>query len=324
MNASPSRSVPPCALESANEPCATGRRFDDNDSVMPERIYLDAPSLVYRAFFALPKTITDARGRSVNAVRGFMDMVAALIVDRRPVGVVAVFDADWKPGFRVDAYAGYKAARLEDPPELPPQFDVLADVLDAAGIRRVEAPGLEADDALATLMKQKDRGERASIVTGDRDLVAVVRDPDVRLLYVTKGVRVLDELDEAAVLEKFGVPPALYGEFAMLRGDASDGLPGVSGIGAMRAAALLNKYGSVDKILANLDDLPPKQRAAFDGARAYLEAVRPVVALVGDADIVGTDERAPNESDVTRLAEEHNLGGSARRLLQALRDQRQR
>src|SRR5688572_28720887 len=118
-----------------------------------ETFYLDAPSLVYRAFFSLPTTVTDPRGRPVNAVRGFMEMTTRIVIDHRPTEIVAVFDADYRPRFRVEAFPGYKADRPEDPPELPAQFAVIAEVLDAVGIPRAEAEGLEADDALATLVK---------------------------------------------------------------------------------------------------------------------------------------------------------------------------
>ncbi|MGH2820609.1 MAG: 5'-3' exonuclease, partial [Actinomycetota bacterium] len=171
------------------------------------RIYLDAPSLVYRAFFAWPTTITDPHGNPVNAVRGFMEMVTRLELDRRPDEIVATFDEDWRPAFRVDAYRGYKSERPEDPPELPPQFDVLAEVLDAAGIVRAEAQGREADDVLTTLRRRKPSPERAEIVTGDRDLLCLVHDPDVRLLYPVKGVSEMREFDESEVWEAYGVAP---------------------------------------------------------------------------------------------------------------------
>ncbi len=166
---------------------------------MRTRFYLDAPSLVYRAFFSWPTTITDPKGHPVNAVRGFMEMVTRIVVDHRPDDIVAVFDAEWRPAFRVEAYAGYKAERAEDPPELPPQFDLLAEVLDAAGICCIEAPELEADDAIATLIEDKEAGEMATVVTGDRDLLPLVRDPDVRLLFPRRGVTNVTVFDEAAV-----------------------------------------------------------------------------------------------------------------------------
>jgi 5'-3' exonuclease len=289
----------------------------DAVALMRDGMYLDAPSLVYRAFFALPTTITDPEGRPVNAVRGFMDMVTHLVTERRPARVIAVFDANWRPDFRVAAYPGYKSARAEDPPELPGQFDVLAEVLDAAGIARAESAGLEADDALATLMARKPDDERAVIVSGDRDLLALVRDPDIVLLYPIRGVRALKEFDEAAVQEKYGIPPRLYGQFAMLRGDSSDGLPGISGVGPVKAAQLLGEHESIDGILAALDDLPPRLRAAFDAARGYLDAMKTVVPLVDDAPIEMTEAHPPDDDALAELRERHRLGSSTARLARA-------
>jgi 5'-3' exonuclease len=286
--------------------------------VLLTRLYVDAPSLVYRAFFALPKTLTDPQGRPVNAVRGFIDMIARLLTDRRPRAVVTAFDADWRPAWRVRAYPGYKADRPEDPPELPPQFEVVAAVLDAAGIARAEASGYEADDVIAALVERKPPSERAAIVSGDRDLVALVRDPDVSLLYPARGVAGLEELDEAAVQTRYGVPPRLYPDLATLRGDPSDGLPGVAGIGPVRAARLLERFGSVEGILDNLDALPVRQARAFDAARSYLEAVRPVVRLVTDIEVITSAAHAPDEQRLRALGEERNLGSAPERLLRAL------
>ena len=284
--------------------------------------YLDAPSLVYRAFFALPKTLTDDHGNSINAVRGFMDMVTTLIVQRRPDQVVSVFDADWRPRFRVDAYPGYKAERAEDPPELPAQFEIIAAVLDAAGMVRAETPGLEADDVIATLVSAIGGDERAIVVTGDRDLICLVRDPHVKVLFPVKGTKEMTELDEAAVKDKYGIPARLYTEFAMLRGDNSDGLPGVPGVGPKTAVTLLTKYGSIDAIYAHLDELSDRQRKAFEGAFDYLVAMETVVELVRDAEVVATERHEPDEDLLRELGEKHNLGSSVGRLLQALRSER--
>ncbi|HEX2051469.1 MAG TPA: 5'-3' exonuclease [Actinomycetota bacterium] len=283
-----------------------------------ERLLLDAPSLVYRAFFAVPSSLADRDGRPVNAVRGFVDMLARLVADRRPAAVVAAFDDDWRPAARVAAYPGYKAQRADDPPELPPQFPLVERVLDAAGIPRATSPGLEADDALATLVAAPRRGERTVVVTGDRDLVALVRDPDVAVLFTVRGTSQLDELDEAAVRERYGVPPQLYADFAMLRGDPSDGLPGVAGIGPVRAARLVTRFGSVDAILDNLGELPAGQATALDAARDYLAAMARVVPMVRDAPVETTASGGPDADRLHALAERHNLGGPVRRLLDAL------
>ena len=289
---------------------------------MADIFYLDAPSLAYRAYFALPTTVTAPNGMPVNAVRGFMEMVKTLITDRRPRRLVAVFDADYRPAFRVAAYPAFKAHRPDDPEDLPPQFDVLKEVLDAAGIERVEAPGLEADDALATLARDIPGGDRAVVVTGDRDLLALIRDPDVIVLFTVKGVSQLREFDEAEVEYTYGVPPRLYAEFATLRGDPSDGLPGVPGIGPQRAAALLAKYHSIENVLANLGDLSPKMAASFEESRDYLEAMKTVVPLVTDAPLERTPPHEPDAARLNELAEAYGLGSSATRLAQALRGER--
>jgi 5'-3' exonuclease len=287
-------------------------------SDLVERLYLDAPSLVYRAFFSWPKTLTAPSGQAVNAVRGYCEMVTYLLVKRRPAEAIAVFDADWRPAFRVAAYPGYKADRPDDPPELPAQFDILAEVLDAAGMTRAESPDLEADDAIATLVERVPAGERAVVVTGDRDLLALVRDPDVGLLFTIKGTRVLAEFDEKAVQREYGIPPRLYGDFATLRGDPSDGLPGVAGIGPKRASALLAQYGSIDGILDHLDALPARQAEAFALSQDYLNTMKTVVGLVRDAPVDKTSPHAPDEARLHALSAEYNLGSSPMRLAQAL------
>ena len=290
--------------------------------VTNDRLLLDAPSLVYRAFFALPKTIAAPDGQPVNAVRGFMEMATRLLVDRRPAGMVAVLDNDWRPQFRVDAYPGYKSERPDEPEELGPQFDILVRVLDAAGLPRAEASGLEADDVIATLIERKPKNERAVVVTGDRDLLCLVRDPDVTLLFTLRGVSRLKEFDESAVVDEYGIRPQLYTDFATMRGDPSDGLPGVAGVGPKKAAQLLATYGSLDDIMNHAGDLQPRLAQSFTEARSYLEAMRTVVPLIKDADIDMTEARAPDDDDLRAVAERYNLGSSAMRLAQALRGER--
>ena len=288
---------------------------------MADSYIIDAPSLVYRAFFSYPTTVTDSRGNPVNAVRGFMEMITRLLSDRRPDHLINVFDSNFRPDFRVAAYPGYKAQRPEDPPELPRQFHVIAEVLDAAGMIRAESEGLEADDAIATLVGSS-TSFPITVVTGDRDLLALVRDPEVKVLFPLKGLKEVTEFTERDVEEKYKVPPRLYAQFATLRGDSSDGLPGVQGIGPKRAALLLTEYGSIDAILENLDKLPPKQAEAFEAARDYLLAMKTVVALVADAPITATEPHAPDEDLLKELTEVHNLGSSTTRLLQALKGER--
>jgi 5'-3' exonuclease len=199
---------------------------------------------------------------------------------------------------------------------------VVAEVLDAAGLSRAEAPGLEADDALATLLERKAPNPRVALVTGDRDLLALVRDPDVRVLWPERGMRVLAQFDEAAVESKFGVPPRLYPDFATLRGDPSDGLPGIAGIGPVRAAKLLREHGSLSGIMHHLDRLPARQAEALREAQEYLAAMQVVVTLRRDAELEISEPHAPDEARLRRLSAAHNLEGPTTRLLRSLAGER--
>jgi 5'-3' exonuclease len=285
---------------------------------MTSRILIDGPSLIYRAFFAVPKTITDPHGQPVNAVRGFLDMIGQLITDQHPDAVVAVVDADWRPAFRVAAYPGFKANRPEEPEELTPQLEMIDLALDAAGIARAEAAGLEADDVIATLSAHTSGQDRDAIVTGDRDLLSLVRDPNVRLLFTVKGVRELKVFDEAEVRNSYGIPPQAYADFATLRGDPSDELPGVRGIGPKIAADLLARFGSLDNLIDNLDTVPAQLRSRLSAATEYLEAMKIVVPLVTDADVTVTAPHAPDRDRLAVMAKERNLTGAVTRLLSAI------
>jgi len=282
------------------------------------RLVLDSPSLVYRAFFALPKSIRDPAGNSVNAAHGYLDMLSRLLIDLRPAGVVNTFDADWKPQWRVDAYPGYKAKRPDDPPELPGQFPVIREVLDAAGLPVAEAPGYEADDVIGTLAAQAGPDDRVAIVTGDRDLFQLVRDPVVRVLYPLRGTSQLALMDEAGVTEKCGVPPSRYADFAILRGDPSDGLPGVNGIGAKTAARLANQYPDLESLLAAADQLAPRLATALTQSRDYLAAMQQIVPVVTDLDYHITPAGPPDPARLEAFAERHRLAGPVRRLLAAI------
>jgi 5'-3' exonuclease len=209
---------------------------------------LDAASLYFRAFYGVPTSVTTPDGRPINAVRGFLDMTARLLTTHGPDRLVACWDDDWRPAFRVAALPSYKAHRVapeggeEVPDELSPQVPVLIDVLAAAGIDRVGAPGYEADDVIGTLATRA-RGP-VDVVTGDRDLFQLVDDArGIRVLYTARGIADIELVDEAAVAAKYGIPGRAYADFAVLRGDPSDGLPGVAGVGAKTAAALINEFG---------------------------------------------------------------------------------
>ncbi|MGH8907143.1 MAG: 5'-3' exonuclease [Egibacteraceae bacterium] len=284
---------------------------------MAYRLLLDTSSLTYRAFFALPTSITGLGGRPVNAVRGYLDMTASLVSDLRPDEVLHVFDDDWRPAPRVAAYPGYKSQRAPDPDGLGEQFDLLREVLDALGQPVVIAPGWEADDAIGALCAQLGDADRADIVTGDRDLIQLVRDGAVRVLFTLKGVKQLARYDEAGVLAKYGIPPARYADFATLRGDPSDGLPGVRGVGEKTAAALVTRYPSLDDLLADAPTQTPRLAAALRDAAAYLAAMRAVVPVRTDVGLV-TSDSARDDARLDKLQAEHRLEGPIRRLREAL------
>ena len=281
---------------------------------------------MYRAFYALPASITDAKGRPVNALYGYVDMCARLIRDRKPHEVVHCFDHDWKPAPRVAAFDGYKAERAVDPEGLPEQFPMLRDVIETAGMTHAEAPGWEAEDALGTLCASARSRDRVDIVTGDRDLIQCVRDPSVRVLFTRRGVSQIDELDEAGVQAKFGVPASRYADFAILRGDPSDGLPGIRGVGEVTARALIRTYPSLEALeedartqRARAGPLrgTPHLKAKVREAAEYLNAMREVVPIRTDLELsVVKGDR--DDLRLQRLGKKWNVGGPVGRLREAL------
>ena len=240
-------------------------------------VLIDYSSLLYRAFHSLPESV------AMRGVYGFLNMLARLLTDQRPSGLAIAVDDDWRPAFRVDALPSYKlhrvaAAEDEDDP-VAPQEALGREVLTALGFSVVGADGFEAEDVIATLAVRS--GERVAIVSGDRDLFALVRDPAVYVLYPQTGVSKLTVVDEAEITRRYGIPGRAYGDFALLRGDPSDGLPGVKGIGEKTASKLVAEHGSLDAILA-ARDLPATIARRLDAGREYLAAARRVVLPVGD------------------------------------------
>jgi 5'-3' exonuclease len=251
---------------------------------------LDSAGLYFRAFHATPESITAPDGTPVNAVRGFLDMTAALVAARRPTRLVACWDDDWRPDWRVQLLPEYKAHRVaadggeEEPESLGAQVGIIAEVLAAVGIARVGAAGFEADDVMGTLARRHARrGEEVEVVTGDRDLFQLVDDSlGIRVLYTGRGIRKLEVLDEAAVVSRYGIRPVQYADFAILRGDPSDGLAGIPGIGEKSAAALLQSYGDLAGLLRAVDaDAPirPAMARALRERRDYLTRAEDVVRV---------------------------------------------
>lgn len=295
-------------------------------------LLIDAPSLYFRAYFGIPESAAKAPdGSPVNAVRGFTDMLATLIRTRRPDRLVCAFDADWRPAWRVALLPSYKAHRLAPdggevvPDTLSPQVPVILDLLAALGVPAVGADGYEADDVLGTLAAREPGP--VEVVSGDRDLFQLVDDErGVRLLYCGRGVAKLEDCDDAAVRSKYGVPASGYADFAALRGDPSDGLPGVAGVGEKTAARLIDRYGGLDAILAALDDpaagFAPGVRAKLTAAHDYLAVAPRVVRVALDVPIPPLRTALPTEpvdpDRLLALAEQWNLAGPCRRLVDAI------
>ncbi|WP_181804616.1 5'-3' exonuclease [Streptomyces shenzhenensis] len=299
-------------------------------------LLLDTPSLYFRAYFGVPDSVRAPDGTPVNAVRGLLDFIDRLVRDHRPDQLVACMDADWRPRWRVGLIPSYKAHRVaaehesgpdeeEVPDTLAPQVPVIEEVLDALGIARVGVAGYEADDVIGTFTARAEGP--VDIVTGDRDLYQLVDDArGVRVLYPLKGVGTLQTTDEAWLREKYGVDGRGYADLALLRGDPSDGLPGVPGIGEKTAAKLLTEFGDLAGIMAAVDDpkakLTPSQRKRLDEARPYVAVAPRVVRVAGDVPLPGVDTALPktprDPAGLNTLAARWGLGGSLTRLLATL------
>jgi len=293
---------------------------------------LDSASLYFRAFYGVPESVTAPDGTPVNAVRGFLDMMATLVTRFRPARLVACLDADWRPAFRVAALPSYKAHRLsrdggeESPDALTPQVPIIEAVLDALGVARVGIAGYEADDVIGTLTARE--AGPVDVVTGDRDLFQLVDDSrPVRVLYTGRGVRNLEVLGEAAIEQKYGIPGRAYGEFAVLRGDPSDGLPGVAAIGNKTAAALIRRFGSVEALLTALDvgqtdGFPAGARARLTAARGYLAVAPLAVRVAPDAPLPEFDDALPaapaDPVALVDLCDRWSLDSSVGRVLKSL------
>ncbi len=271
-------------------------------------LLLDGNSLTYRAFYALPTDMATASGQVTNAVFGFTSMFAYLLKDQQPDGVMVAFDRPEKT-FRHDANPLYKAQREAAPDILRQQMGLVREVLDALHVRMVDLAGWEADDILATVAEQaKAAGHEVIIVTGDRDSYQLVDDPGVKVLYNRRGVSDYALYDEAGIKEKTGVTPAQYTEYAALRGDPSDNLDGVPGVGEKTAAKLINTYGGLDGIFANVDAQTPKLRASL---AEHEERVR------SNADLMILRRDAPIDVDLDSLTIEPDVE-AARKLFDFL------
>ncbi|UBV24052.1 5'-3' exonuclease [Mycolicibacterium fortuitum] len=309
-------------------------------------LLLDGASMWFRSYFGVPSSIKSPDGRPVNAVRGFFDSIATLVTKERPRRLVVCRDDDWRPQWRVDLVPSYKAHRVEEPrpdgipdveevpDELTPQVEMIMQLLDAFGIATAGAPGFEADDVLGTLAT-RERHDPVVVVSGDRDLLQLVRDepaPAVRVLYIGRGLAKATKFGPQEVAEQYGVPidragPA-YAELALLRGDPSDGLPGVAGIGEKTAATLLARHGSLEGIQQAAQDpkssLSKAHRAKLLAAADYMAAAEPVVRVATDAPVklsAATDDLPLAANDPVRVADlaaAYGVSSSISRLQSAL------
>lgn len=315
----------------------------------PRLLLLDTASLYFRAFFGVPDSLRTPDGRPVNAVRGLLDFIARLVDEYRPTHLACCWDNDWRPAWRVELIPSYKAHRVADagpsagitemshsastkveesPDDLAVQVPMIIDTLTALGLAIVGKDGYEADDVVGTLARTS--GIPTEVVTGDRDLFQLVDDErQIRVLYTARGVGKHDKVDDAWVRNRFGVPAAGYRDFATLKGDPSDGLPGVAGVGEKTAASLITKYGSLEGILAAASK-PDTQISAgirnkLAAAIDYLAVAPQVVGVVDDLDLgVSLDDLLlPSEpadpEAFAELTETLGLGGSADRVLKVLR-----
>ena len=297
----------------------------------PNLQLFDTASLYFRAFFGLPGSLRAQDGQSVNAVRGLLDFMARFITDYRPTHAAACWDNSWRPAWRVDLVPTYKAHRVLAgdvevvPDELTPQVPLILAVLDALGIAVVGADGFEADDVIATLAARSSMP--VEVITGDRDLFLLVDDDrSVRVLSVVKGVRNHEVFDEAALVAKYGIGGGGYADFATLRGDASDGLPGVAGVGEKTAARLIADHGDIEGVLAaaSAKKLSPALTARLSAGIDYLGPAREVVRVRTDVPLDVTEAdlllpTVPAKPEVfAELADLLNLGGPAERIVAAL------
>lgn len=296
---------------------------------------LDTASMYFRAYFGVP-SISGPDGTPVNAVRGLMDFITRLVDQYGPTDLVCCWDNDWRPQWRVDLVPTYKTHRVvEEVPAAPDveeveddlvvQVPIILDVLDAFGIRVIGHDGYEADDVIGTLATGA--GQPVDIVTGDRDLFQLVDDEaDVRVLYIARGVGNHERVVNQWVRDKYGIDARQYADFATLRGDASDGLPGVKGVGEKTAATLLERFDDMAGIIAAAEDpdsdMAPSPRAKIKAAADYLAVAPQVVAVARDLPLdrsgLGLPAAPRDPARVQELAVRWGLESPAERLTRAL------
>ncbi|WP_243855123.1 5'-3' exonuclease [Diaminobutyricimonas sp. TR449] len=297
---------------------------------------LDTAALYFRAFYGMPDTVKAPDGTPINAVRGLLDIIARLVTEFHSTDLIACWDDDWRPQWRVDLLPSYKAHRVAEeveagpdvevvPDPLTAQVPIIIDVLTALGIPIIGKAGYEADDIIGTLAATATTP--VDVVTGDRDLFQVVDDVrDVRVIYTARGMSKLEIITDDVLRAKYGVAPSQYADFAVMRGDSSDGLPGVAGIGEKTAASLLATYGDLDSIVAAATGEPSQLSSAFTAkfraAADYLNRAPEVVRVAVDLELPDADASIgipdAGRAQFAELTTRWGLGSSATRVVAAL------
>jgi 5'-3' exonuclease len=296
-------------------------------------LLVDAASLIYRALFSTPDSVRAPDGTAVNAAHGFLGMLARLVGDHDPDFLCCAADESWRPEWRVKLIGTYKAERAEPgsaqeqaEERLAPQVPIIFEILSMLGIKVVGYPDYEAEDVIGTLAARAPG--RVAIVSGDRDLFQLVRDPNIFVLYPRKGVSKMDLVDESYIETRYNIPGRAYRDFAVLRGDPSDGLPGVRGIGEKLASSLLERHGSLDGVLESA--ATSRENVSLGKVRRdldYIKAAVQVVTIPTDLPLPDVDLTRPREDPdpaVYPLAEQWSLGGAVRRLVAALKSEASR
>jgi len=289
-------------------------------------LLVDAASLIYRALYSTPDSVRMPDGTPINAAHGFLGMLARLIVDNDPDFLCCADDADWRPEWRVELIETYKTHRAEPGSQqeaaedlLGPQMPVLFEILEGCGIPIVGHPGYEAEDVIGTLAERAPG--KVAIVSGDRDLFQLVKDPKITVMYPKRGVSQMDEVNESYIESKYGIPGRAYKDFAVLRGDPSDGLPGVRGIGEKLATSLIARYGSLDGVV---EAATTQEGMAISKVRRDLDYVKraaQVVTIPTDLPLPEVDLARPRQEpdpSLYSVAEKAGLGNALRRLVTAL------
>jgi 5'-3' exonuclease len=291
-------------------------------------LLIDSSSMLYRAYFSVPDTVRTDDGTPVNGAYGFINMVGRLIADLRPARLACALDIDWRPQWRVELIESYKAHRVAEagPGGAPQpdeniewQIEVAAELLDLAGVAVIGSKEYEAEDVIGALLPRT-RGDVA-IVSGDRDLFQLVRDPRVWVLYPRRGVSDLIRVDEAEITRRYGIPGRAYADFAILRGDPSDGLPGVRGIGDKSAALLISKHGSLDAVVRAARGATSGPLAKVAASVDYIERAKRVVRIGAEAPVGEVDLTLPRHEPartLKRKADALRLDGPVSRLIAAI------